>query len=155
MDVSPIVKLISEGVNEPAPLPPTNENDKPKNGTKTKPAKKLFGVTVNNNTKATKPISSANLWNEQNAAKYNVKITRPSHDRWGIKKIVLMFCDDFLHTTYTLPWYQEGNKNPSTTTISTWCAVAAGRSTTMLERSSTEHVPTSEPSTAFRQKRSS
>ena len=110
VDVSPIVKLISEGVNEPAPLPPTNENDKPKNGTKTKPAKKLFGVTVNNNTKATKPISSANLWNEQNAAKYNVKITRPSHDRWGIKKIVLMFCDDFLHTTYTLPWYQEGNK---------------------------------------------
>jgi hypothetical protein len=49
VDVSPIVKLISEGVNEPAPLPPTSENDKPKNGTKTKPAKKIFGVTVNNN----------------------------------------------------------------------------------------------------------
>lgn len=107
VDVTPIVKLISEGVNEPAPLP-KNENDKPKNGTKTKPAKKIFGVTVNN-TKA-KPIPSTNLWNERNAAKNNVSITRPSHDRWGIKKIVLMFCDDFLHTIYTLPWYQEGNK---------------------------------------------
>lgn len=109
VDVSPIVKLISEGVNEPAP-PPKNENDKPKNRTN-KPAatKKIFGVTVNNS-RATKKIPSNNLWNEQNASKNNVKITRPSHDRWGIKKIVLMFCDDFLHTIYTLPWYQEGNK---------------------------------------------
>ncbi len=108
VDVLPIVKLISEGVNEPAPLAPTSENDKPKNG-KTEPAKKIFGVTVSN-TKAAKLIPSKNLWDQQNAAKNNVKITRPSHDRWGIKKIVLMFCDDFLHTIYTLPWYQEGNK---------------------------------------------
>ena len=110
IDVSPIVKLISEGVNEPSALSRVDSNVKPKNATKTnKPAKKIFGVTVNN-TKASPQINSTNLWNEQNAAKNNVKITRPSHDRWGIKKIVLMFCDDFLHTIYTLPWFQNENK---------------------------------------------
>ena len=26
----------------------------------------------------------------------NVKMTRPAHDAWGIKKITFNFCDDFL-----------------------------------------------------------
>jgi hypothetical protein len=46
------------------------------------------------------------LWNERNASANNVRLTRPSHDAWGIKKIILVFCDDFLHTIYTLPWFQ-------------------------------------------------
>jgi hypothetical protein len=34
-----------------------------------------------------------------------VVICRPSHDAWGIKKIVLIFCDDFLRDIYELPWW--------------------------------------------------
>lgn len=34
----------------------------------------------------------------------NVRITRPAHDAWGIKKIVFVFCDDFLLKVVDLPW---------------------------------------------------
>lgn len=32
---------------------------------------------------------------------------RQAHDRWGISKIVLVYCDDFLKRVYTFPWFQE------------------------------------------------
>jgi hypothetical protein len=53
------------------------------------------------------PCSPFNYWDPQNAAKCNVTITRPSHDGWGIGKIVLRFSDDFLTKVYQLPWWDE------------------------------------------------
>lgn len=49
--------------------------------------------------------SKTNLWDPRNAAVFNVSICRPSHDAWGIHKIVFLFCDDFLQRTYALPWW--------------------------------------------------
>lgn len=49
--------------------------------------------------------SASNYWNPVNASVNNVAITRPSHDNWGIGKIVLIFCDDFLKNVYEMPWY--------------------------------------------------
>lgn len=34
----------------------------------------------------------------------NARITRPAHDAWGIRKIVFVFCDDFLLKVLDLPW---------------------------------------------------
>jgi hypothetical protein len=107
VDVAPIVKLITEGVNEPSPVLANKENGK--KNSKTKVMKKLLSVK----SKPVKSYSLTNLWDEDNAARNNVKITRPSHDAWGIKKIMLVFCDDFLHTIYTLPWYQTGSGSTS------------------------------------------
>ena len=53
------------------------------------------------------PLSPTNYWDPRNAAKHNVAITRPSHDGWGIGKIVLLFCDDFMTRVYQLPWWKE------------------------------------------------
>jgi len=53
------------------------------------------------------PLSPTNYWDPRNADKHNVSLTRPSHDGWGIGKIVLMFSDDFLTKTYQLPWWKE------------------------------------------------
>lgn len=36
----------------------------------------------------------------------NVQLIRPAHDKWGIKKIIFTFCDDFLQKIYDLPWSQ-------------------------------------------------
>eukprot|EP00579_Thalassiosira_antarctica_P002802 CAMPEP_0201878150 /NCGR_PEP_ID=MMETSP0902-20130614/9396_1 /ASSEMBLY_ACC=CAM_ASM_000551 /TAXON_ID=420261 /ORGANISM="Thalassiosira antarctica, Strain CCMP982" /LENGTH=685 /DNA_ID=CAMNT_0048405757 /DNA_START=45 /DNA_END=2099 /DNA_ORIENTATION=+ len=110
VDVSPIVKLITEGVNEPASpfspetAPKTKNNVLKKNTTKKSPSPQPTKKT------SKKAFSPSNLWTEENAAQNNVKLTRPSHDAWGIKKIILVFCDDFLHTIYTLPWYQQRNR---------------------------------------------
>jgi hypothetical protein len=49
--------------------------------------------------------SPTNLWSPYNAKKYNVHITRPSHDAWGIQKIILIFCDDFLQNIYEMPYF--------------------------------------------------
>jgi len=87
-DVSPLVELIREGVDEPL------GNRDASTATTAAP---------------TSPLSRTNLWREENAAARNVRLTRPSHDAWGIKKIVLVFCEDFLTTIYTLPWYQRGD----------------------------------------------
>ena len=108
VDVSPMVKLISEGVNDPAsPVADDSSMAKRKIGASIKKTK----TSSNSSNKSSQSSStSKSLWNEQNAATNNVKITRPSHDAWGIKKIILIFCDDLLHTIYTLPWYQSRNK---------------------------------------------
>lgn len=108
VDVTPIAKLIAEGVHDPVENmidngDTTNKKDKKNNRrSTTKP-------NLPSSQRSTKISSLTNLWNEDNAAINNVSITRPSHDAWGIKKIVLVFCDDFLHTIYTLPWYQPHN----------------------------------------------
>lgn len=112
VDVTSIVHLITEGVNDPAPIVKKKNETAKKNGDDAKPAK----VTGKSTKSTAKQFSPTNLWNEANASHNNVKITRPSHDAWGIKKIMLVFCDDFLHTIYTLPWYQTAdpdNKAPT------------------------------------------
>lgn len=53
------------------------------------------------------PLSPTDYWDPRNAAARNVSITRPSHDAWGIQKVALMFCDDFVTRIYQLPWFQE------------------------------------------------
>jgi len=52
-------------------------------------------------------LSSTNYWDPRNADKKNVTLTRPSHDAWGIGKIVLIFSDDFLTKVYQFPWWKE------------------------------------------------
>eukprot|EP00804_Cyclotella_cryptica_P027780 CCRYP_009195-RB/>CCRYP_009195-RB protein AED:0.29 eAED:0.34 QI:0/0/0/1/0/0/3/0/675 len=104
VDVTSIVNLITEGVNDPATI---NQDD-------AKPA----NVTSKSIKSTPKQFSPTNLWDEDNASRNNVRITRPSHDAWGIKKIMLVFCDDFLNTIYTLPWYQTGGLNNKTSTKS-------------------------------------
>lgn len=42
----------------------------------------------------------------------NVKLMRPSHDKWGIKKIVFTFCDDFLLKVLDLPWSTDPSWQP-------------------------------------------
>ena len=37
----------------------------------------------------------------------NVKLKRPAHDAWGIKKIVFNFCDDFLLKVLDLPYSRD------------------------------------------------
>lgn len=43
----------------------------------------------------------------QEHARSNVKMRRQAHDRWGISKIVFVYCDDFLKRVYTFPWFHE------------------------------------------------
>lgn len=47
------------------------------------------------------------LWLDEEARKHNVGLTRPSHDAWGIKKIVFVYCDDFLRRCFEMPWLHD------------------------------------------------
>ena len=115
VDVTPLVKLITEGVHDPVVENVNGDASKKKNGNKENGKSKTNNIPSAQRKTMIPPLT--NLWNEENAAVNNVSITRPSHDAWGIKKIVLIFCDDFLHTIYTLPWYQphlvDNNNNNS------------------------------------------
>lgn len=46
------------------------------------------------------------VWDDENQDG-NVKLTRPAHDKWGIKKIVFTFCDDFMMKVLDLPWSKD------------------------------------------------
>jgi hypothetical protein len=46
------------------------------------------------------------LWDDERQDG-NVRMTRPAHDAWGIKKIVFQFSDDFLLKTLDFPWSQQ------------------------------------------------
>ncbi len=48
------------------------------------------------------------VWEDENQ-EGNVRLTRPAHDAWGIKKIIFTFCDDFLLKVLDLPWSQEAS----------------------------------------------
>jgi len=85
VDVSKLISLVTPGCHIPA-------------ATTNKPVSELKKMATN---------SKSNLWDEVNAAKNNAHVVRPSHDAWGIKKIVLMFCDDFLQTVYEMPWWHS------------------------------------------------
>ena len=89
IDVSAIQALVREGYNKPTK----------KDATSMMKGQKKFSV---------KDVASpSDLWDEANASVHNVSIHRPSHDAWGIKKVVLVFCDDFLRQVYDLPWWQR------------------------------------------------
>ncbi|KAL7541670.1 hypothetical protein ACHAWF_006993, partial [Thalassiosira exigua] len=114
VDVSSLAALIAEGVDEPASVPPPASappSSSQRSSPGAEPPGRQNGLSKNlaQNIVKKSSFSASNLWDERNAAKHNVKIVRPSHDAWGIKKIVLVFCDDFLRTIYTLPWYRETN----------------------------------------------
>ena len=47
------------------------------------------------------------IWEDDYHAIHNVKMTRPAHDAWGIKKIMFTFCDDFLQKVLDLPFSQS------------------------------------------------
>ena len=44
---------------------------------------------------------------ETEGQKDNVAVKRPAHDNWGIKKIVFVFCDDFLLKVFELPYARQ------------------------------------------------
>jgi hypothetical protein len=46
------------------------------------------------------------MW-EDDHQEGNVKLIRPAHDKWGIKKIVFTFCDDFMLKVLDLPWSMD------------------------------------------------
>ena len=82
VDVTPLQDLLKNGYNQtPTPL-------SPKTRYKIKDVKDL-----------------TNYWDTVHAAVRNVTIHRPSHDQWGIPKIVLVFCDDFVRRVFELPWW--------------------------------------------------
>ena len=45
------------------------------------------------------------IWSDKLASETNVAVTRPAHDAWEIRKIIFIFCDDFLKRCYELPWW--------------------------------------------------
>lgn len=47
------------------------------------------------------------LWDPAYQATQNVHMIRPAHDNWGIGKIVLTFCDDYMANRYEFPWWKE------------------------------------------------
>lgn len=48
----------------------------------------------------------SDIWDDEHQIG-NVKLTRPAHDKWGIKKIIFTFCDDFMLKVLDLPWSQD------------------------------------------------
>jgi len=98
LDVSKIADLIEEGYNEPSS---TNSQRKDLPSSKK--------VTISNTSTKNKNEGVLNLWDPKTAKEKNVHIKRPSHDAWGIKKIVLIFCDDFLQRVYEMPWWHSND----------------------------------------------
>ncbi|CAM9400667.1 unnamed protein product, partial [Heterosigma akashiwo] len=47
------------------------------------------------------------IWDDDYQARHNVGLTRPAHDNWGIRKVVFVFCDDYLKRVYELPWFHR------------------------------------------------
>jgi hypothetical protein len=102
IDVAPIVNIIREGYDEMLRATLVvkkcmKTNDKLSRGNG-KELPRPCDVKVK---------SLSNFWDTNNAYKNNVHIVRPSHDKWGIKKIILVFCDDFLRMVYEMPWWHQ------------------------------------------------
>jgi Aspartyl/Asparaginyl beta-hydroxylase len=122
VDVTLLRDLILEGYNEtpktpkPAASAPKSSSTSisapgsPKSASVAKPVKK--GNNRRPQYTARDITSITNLWQDANAAIHNVAISRPSHDAWGIRKIVLVYCDDFCSRIYDFPWWR-GTQSPS------------------------------------------
>ena len=48
------------------------------------------------------------IWDDKHL-EGNVNFIRPAHDKWGIKKIIFTFCDDFLQKVFDLPWSTQAS----------------------------------------------
>ena len=121
VDVSKLQSLVQEGFNWKYEVPKKKApKQSPTKTTNNKNQKSASSKTPQkSSTNAANPIdsrpiftqqdikSTTNLWDPINAAVNNVSICRPSHDAWGIHKIVLLFCDDFVQRLYSLPWWHE------------------------------------------------
>ena len=144
VNITPLADLVREGFNDSIRFPGgIDAASKASNYTSTthgsrKTVKETRnGKTLSNTTAETKDKSKAlpnlvlrqpvdsltNLWCQNNAAQNNVHVIRPSHDAWGIKKICLIFCDDFLRDVYEMPWWHLNQKmrlaiNPILETLS-------------------------------------
>lgn len=108
IDVDSIKKLVHEGYNSinPRVAPSTGGQT----GAETKKSDSSDGHTTTikkNHYTAADIKSRTNYWDPANAAVNNVSICRPSHDTWGINKIVLVFADDFLQQRYHFPWWHR------------------------------------------------
>ena len=105
-DVAPLQDLIREGYNEPK----QEQEEEAMHSSSSVDEEKPLAKNNNNNNKNNSPskkkeFSPTNLWDDKNASTHNCSVTRPSHDAWGIKKIVLVFCDDFLDQVFEMPWW--------------------------------------------------
>lgn len=101
VDVSQLQALVYEGYDDPKKDYSEEEelvNENQAGTTSTSKSRKY-------SPKFRDDFSPSNLWDDSNVIANNVWVTRPSHDAWGIKKIVLIFCDDFLRDVFELPWW--------------------------------------------------
>lgn len=110
VDVTALQDLVREGYNQTVPVIPTSVTKSTtttatESTTTASPNPSTSGSQKRKTFQASDVKSITNLWSEPNAAVHNVAICRPSHDAWGINKIVLVFCDDFLRDIYELPWW--------------------------------------------------
>ena len=48
-----------------------------------------------------------NIWDEEYHQKNNIKMNRPFHDNWNIKKIMFIWSDDFLQKVFEFPLYHN------------------------------------------------
>jgi len=109
VDVAALQVLFREGYNRPASSAAdgrAGQSEPPQADDDDDDSKKKTRRRNNRRTYRASDVESvANLWDDANAAVNNVWICRPSHDAWGIKKVVLIFSDDFLRQTYEMPWW--------------------------------------------------
>ena len=98
LDVSALADLIRQGYNDNHNTTTNNTSYQDEDAASKKEEKK--------DDKKTHSTTSKNLWDVGNAAQNNVAMRRPSHDAWGIGKIMLIFADDFLQTTYEFPFWK-------------------------------------------------
>lgn len=106
VDVTPIAKIINEGYDEILKttlvvkkcIKSKGKDSSSKKSNQQQQLPKPCDIKVK---------SLENLWDINNAYQNNVHIVRPSHDKWGIKKITLVFCDDFLRVVYEMPWWHR------------------------------------------------
>ena len=50
---------------------------------------------------------SRDLFDEIRAGLGNASMHRPAHDRWGIDKVALVHCDDFMLRVFEFPWWWQ------------------------------------------------
>jgi Aspartyl/Asparaginyl beta-hydroxylase len=104
-DVTALQNLVRHGYNQKYDLRnvPTKEASDKSSKTDSKSQLPLEETPES----STSEEEAINYWDPKMASTQNVYIRRPSHDAWGIPKIVLIYSDDFLQETYDFPWLSD------------------------------------------------
>ena len=102
VDVTELQSLIQNGYNRTYDLSLSSSTTAT---TRTSTSSSSSSSSTTSTTNHNHNHSTPNYWDPQMAAQDNVYVRRPSHDAWGIPKIVLIYCDDCLQNIYTFPWY--------------------------------------------------